>query len=299
MRRSAAELRMVRRLLHRHWRRLVLLAIVAVGLAVGARLLTQANEEANEASEIEANLARRGVTDEAERDLAAALRDQEITADAAANVVAALRATFGAADLSDLDAALLLAAWEETDTTPHDSASRTLSQIANGLGVSREAFASFVRTVTNEVSTRQLPPRVTLAGFSEHAYEYNTACELVEGAPCPIDVVITLVSDRQQTEYEQWGHVDCLDAANAAHPGCLTFADCSGEYALALAAQAASNDDWETARALGHEPGSDGWEEWTAAGNEAVLATWDAHEACVTERYGEGVEAYKSLVFAR
>ena len=96
------------------------------------------------------------------------------------------------------------------------------------------------------------------------------------------------------------GHVDCGLYANAAHPGCVTFADCAGEYALALAAQDASNDDWATAEALGHEIGSAGWEEWTAAGNEAALVTWQAHEACVADRYGEDpVDALKALVLAR
>ena len=138
-----------------------------------------------------------------------------------------------------------------------------------------------------------------LAGLSEHAYEYDGACEYVEGAACPLDVVVDLVSDRQQAEYEKWGHVDCLLDVNAAHPGCVTFADCASEYALALAAQDASNDDWATAEDLGHEVGSDGWEEWTAAGNEAADSTWEAHETCITERYGEGIEDYKALVLAR
>ncbi len=295
---SETEPRTVRRLLQRHWRRLVLIAVVVVGLVVGARLLAQANEEANRASEIKAGLVRRGVTGEGERDLAAALRGEGISADAAVGVGAALRATFGGADLSDLEAAGLLAAWEESDTAPHDSASRTLSQIGSGLGATRAGFAAFARTVTNEVAERELPPAVVLAGLSEHAYEYDGACELVEGAACPLDVVVDLVGDRQQADYEQWGHVDCLADGNAAHPGCVTFADCASEYALVLAAQAASDDDWATADALGHEIGSDGWQEWTTAGNEAVNSAREAHETCITERYGEGTGAYKALVLA-
>ena len=148
----------------------MLIAVVVIGLVVGARLLTQASDAADRASEIEVGLNRRlgRTAGEEERDLAAALREASISADAAASVVAALRATFGAADLSDLEAAGLLAAWEESDTAPHDSASRTLSQIGNGLGVTREGFADFVRNVTNEVFERQLPPAVILAGLFEH-----------------------------------------------------------------------------------------------------------------------------------
>ena len=105
--------------------------------------------------------------------------------------------------------------------------------------------------------------------------------------------------DRQQADYEQWGHVDCGPYINAAHPGCATFADCANEYAAALAAQDAELDAWETAMALGHERGSAGWEEWTAAVDEAAQSTWATHESCIAERYGEGVDAYKALVLAR
>ena len=287
------------RLLGRYWRRIVLILVVVVAVIVVARTLEQRSEEANSASEIEVGLLRRGVTGEAEQELAAALRGEGISAESAASVVHSLLVTFGGADLSDLEVARLLAAWEDSDTAPHDDASRVLTQVADGLGVTREGLAGFVRSAAGEVYEREVPPAVILAGLSEHAYEYDGACELVEGASCPLEVVIEFVADRQQAEYEQWGHVDCGLEANAAHPGCVTFADCAGEYAVALAAQDASNDDWETAKALGHEPGSAGWEEWTAAGNDAVLSTWEAHESCIAERYGEGVDAFKALVLAR
>ena len=287
----------VRRLLHRHRWRLVVIAVVVVGLVVGARLLTQASEAADRASEIEASLGRRGVTGAGERDLATALIEQGVSVDAASSVVAALRVDFGGADLADLEAAQLLAAWEEAAP----GAAGVLGGVgAHQLGVTREGLADFVRTVTSEQRQRQLPSAVILAGLSEHVIEYRSACEYVEGAPCPLDVVLDLVADRQQADYEQWGHVDCGLYANAAHPGCVAFADCASDYALALAAQDASNDDWATAEALGHEIGSAGWEEWTAAGNEAALVTWQAHEACVADRYGEDpVDALKALVLAR
>ncbi len=289
----------VRRLLHRHRWRLVVIAVVVVGLVVGERLLTQASEAADRASEIEVSMARGGVTGAGARDLATALIEQGVSVDAASSVVAALRVDFGGADLADLEAAHLLAAWEEA--APGVGAARVLGKVgAHQLGVTREGLADFVRAVTSEQRQRQLPPAVVLAGLSEHVIEYRSACEHVEGAPCPLDVVLDLVADRQQADYEQWGHVDCGLYANAAHPGCVTFADCASEYALALAAQDASNDDWATAEALGHEIGSAGWEEWTAAGNEAALVTWEAHEACVNDRYGEDpVDALKALVLAR
>ena len=281
----------------------MVIAVVVVGLVVGARLLTQFSEAADRASEIEVSMGRGGVTGAGARDLATALIEQGVSVDAAGSVAAELRANFGGADLGDLEAPHLLAAWEEA--APSAGAARVLGKVgAYQLGVTREGLADFVRTVASEQSRRQLPPAVILAGLSEHVIDYRAACEYVEGAPCPLDVVLDLVtttsrSDRQQADYEQWGHIDCDLDANAAHPGCVPFADCAGEYALALAAQDASNDDWATAEALGHEIGSAGWEEWTAAGNEAELVTWEAHEACVADRYGEGVDAFKALMLKR
>ena len=191
----------VRRLLHRHRWRLVVIAVVVVGLVVGARLLTQASEAADRASEIEASLGRRGVTGAGERDLATALIEQGVSVDAASSVVAALRVDFGGADLADLEAAQLLAAWEEAAP----GAAGVLGGVgAHQLGVTREGLADFVRTVTGEQRRRQLPPAVILAGLSEHVIEYRSACEYVEGAPCPLDVVLDLVADRQQADYEQW-----------------------------------------------------------------------------------------------
>lgn len=291
----------VRRLLHRHRWRLVVIAVVVVGLVVGARLLTQASEAADRASEIEASLARRigNRPGAGERDLATALIEQGVSVDAASSVVAEMRADFGGADLADLEAAHLLAAWEEA--APGAGAARVLGKVGfYQLGVTREGLADFVRTVTSEQRQRQLPPAVILAGLSEHVIDYSAACEYVEGTPCPLDVVLDLVADRQQADYEQWDHVDCDLYANAAHRGCVAFADCASDYALALAAQDASNDDWATAEALGHEIGSAGWEEWTAAGNEAALVASEAHEACIAERYGEDpIDALKALVLKR
>ena len=79
----------------------------------------------------------------------------------------------------------------------------------------------------------------------------------------------------------------------------MTFAACADEYALVLAAEDADLDAWETATGLGHEPGSAGWEEWTAATSETALSSWEDHETCIAERYGEGIDAYKALVLAR
>ena len=179
----------VRRLLHRHRWRLVVIAVVVVGLVVGARLLTQASEAANRASEIETSLARRGVTGAGAQNLATALVEQGVSVDAASSVVAELRADFGGADLADLEAAQMLAAWEEA--APGAGAARVLGKVgAHQLGVTREGLADFVRTVTSEQRRRQLPPAVILAGLSEHVIEYRSACEYVEGAPCPLDAVL-------------------------------------------------------------------------------------------------------------
>ena len=119
-------------------------------------------------------------------------------------------------------------------------------------------------------------------------------------SPTPLrHVVPHLIGLRQQADYEQWGHIDCRLHMNAAHPACTTFADCANEYALVLATRDADLDAQNTARALGHEPGSAGWEEWTATTNETALSSWEAHETCIDERYGEGADAYKALVLAR
>ena len=198
----------VRRLLHRHRWRLVVIAVVVVGLGVdagqrggeqglGERLLTQATEAADRASEIEVSMARGGVTGAGARDLTTALVEQGVSVDAASSVAAALRVDFGGADLADLEAAQMLAAWEEA--APGVGAAVVLGKVgAHQLGVTREGLADFVRTVTSEQRRRQLPPAVVLAGLSEHVIEYRSACEYVEGAPCPLDVVLDLVADRQQ-----------------------------------------------------------------------------------------------------
>ena len=108
----------VRRLLHRHRWRLVVIAVVVVGLVVGARLLTQFSEAADRASEIEASMGRGGVTGDGARDLATALIEQGVSVDAAGSALAALRADFGGADLGDLEAAHLLAATATSTRTP-------------------------------------------------------------------------------------------------------------------------------------------------------------------------------------
>lgn len=289
-------------LLQRHWRKLAVGALVVIGLVVGARLLTEASEEANRASEIEVGFMRElgRAPVEAEQDLAGALIEQGVSAEVAISVVAALGIRDGGGDLGDLEAAQWLVAWEEVDTAPHDDASRVLVGEADRLGVTREGLADFVRAVTGEQQQRQLPPAVVLAGLSEHTFDYSFACELVENSPCPHDVVIDLVLDRQQADYQQWGHVDCFAKANAAHPGCVTYSDCAGEYAVLLAALDESNADWATAEALGHEIGSDAWNEWTAASGETVDAAEEAHETCIDEHYGEDpIDAVKALVLNR
>ena len=136
-------------------------------------------------------------------------------------------------------------------------------------------------------------------GLREHGLEYARGLRTCRTGTVPVDVVVQLALDRQQADYEQWGYTDCRLDVNAAHPGCLTFAECADEYAAVLAAQDAEMDAWETATALGHEPGSAGWEEWTAATSETALSSWEAHETCIAERYGEGIDAYEALVLAR
>ena len=177
--------------------------------------------------------------------------------------------------------------------------SRDLVMAAEHLEIDGDGLWGFLDLVTQEGIDRQLPPEVLASGLSEHGLEYATSCELVEQRPCPVDVVVHLTLDRQQADYTQWGHVDCRSDNNIAHPGCLTFADCADEHAAALAAEDANFEASETARSLGHEPGSASWDEWTAATNEAALSSWEAHETCVSERYGDGMDAYKALVLER
>lgn len=298
MKPAEPEPRTLRRWLLRRWPKLLAIAVVVIGVVVAARLLTQANEEANRASEVEVALRRSGLDQAAagERDLAAALIEQGVSAEAAVGVVAALRNHGEGVRIGDSEAAQQLAAWEETET----GASGALIVEARNLSVTHEGLADFVRAVTAEQQQRQLPPAVVLAGLSEHAIEYAAACELVEGSPCPHDVVLDFVLDRQQVEYERWGHVDCRVKVNAAHPGCVTYADCADEYAVLIAALDALTDDLATAESLGHEIGSDGWEEWTAVSNAAAATAEEAHESCIAERYGEDpIQAMKALVLAR
>ena len=110
-------------------------------------------------TEIETSLARRigNRPGAGERDLATALIEQGVSVDAARSVVAELGADSGGVDLAGLEAAQLLAAWEEA--APGAGAARVLGKVGfYQLGVTREGLADFVRTVTSEQRRRQLPP---------------------------------------------------------------------------------------------------------------------------------------------
>ncbi|MCY3925858.1 MAG: hypothetical protein OXG52_10215 [bacterium] len=241
-----------------------------------------------------------GSTSEGAYELLEALLSEGISTQSAVNVIAALEATFGSSDLGDLEEALLLAAFEESDEEIDGDASRVLSQIGNGLGVGPEGLGDYLRVVSDEVLERRIPPGVVVAGLSEHGYEYAAACELVEGRPCPIDVVVRLVTARQQGDYDQWSHVDCRLDRNIAHPGCVTFADCAAEYALVIAADDAFLEATQTANDLGHDLGTDGWQNWTAEAADSADQASEAHERCIDERYGvDIIEAYKALVLTR
>ena len=275
---------------------LVVLAVLAV---LAALRLTQSISDADTAEQVEADLRRHtgGGAGEDAYDLAQTLIAEGVPHEEAVDVAAAL-SYLGGDVLDDLRTARLLAVFEQnapTDAIP----SRDLVRVAEQLEVASDGLWSFLNLVVQESFERETPADVMVEGLREHGLEYATGCELVEQAPCPVDVVVQLALDRQQADYEQWGYTDCRLDANAAHPGCLTFAACADEYAVVLAAQDADLDAWETARALGHEPGSAGWEEWTAATNETAQSSWAAHETCIAERYGEGIDAYKALVLAR
>ena len=214
--------------------------------------------------------------------------------------VAATLSYVGGDVLEDLPTARLLAVIEQNASTTGANPSRDIVRVAEQLEVDSEGLWSFLNLVIQESIERQMPADVTVDGLHEHGFEYAFGCEVLEREPCPVDVVVELVLDRQKAEYEQFGRIDCRLRTNAAHPGCLTFAECAAEYAAVLESQDAELDAWETARALGHEPGSAGWEEWTAATYETFESNWEAHETCITERYGiDANDAYKALVLAR
>ena len=276
----------------RRWLVVLVVVVVVVGVVVAVRLLTDSNASRNEAEQLTADLARRtgGRAGEDAHELAQALIEEGVPMSDAVNIVA-----LGDDVLADPRTAWVLARFEQN--APADAfPSRDLVMAARDLEVGGDRLWAFLDLVTQEGIDRQLPPEVLASGLREHGLEYATSCELVEQRPCPVDVAVLLTLDRQQADYEQWGHVDCRSDNNIAHPGCLTFADCADEYAAALAAQDADFGASETARSLGHEPGSASWDEWTAATNEAALSSREAHDTCVSERYGDGLDAYKALV---
>ena len=228
--------------------------------------------------------------------LAQRLMEEGVPYEEAVDVAATL-SYLGGYVLEDLPTARLLAVIEQNASTTEANPSRDIVRVAEQLEVDSEGLWSFLNLVIQESIERQMPADVTVEGLHEHGVEYAFGCELVEREPCPVGVVVELVLDRQQAEYEQFGRIDCRLRTNATHPGCLTFAECAAEYAAVLEAQDTDLDAWETARTLGHEPGSAGWEEWTAATYETFESSWEAHETCITERYG--IDAYKALVLAR
>ena len=174
-----------------------------------------------------------------------------------------------------------------------------LESVAEQLEVVDDGLWVFLKLVVQESDERQMPLDATVAGLSEHGIAYATGCEQVEQTRCPFGVVVQLALERQQADYERWGLVDCRLDTNAAHPGCVTFANCADEYASMLAAQDDAHDARQIATALGHEPDSGGWEEWTAAVNATAQTSREAHEVCIAENYGEGIDAYKTLVLTQ
>ena len=268
---------------------LVLLAVLAV---VAVRWLDQVND----AQELERDLRIHtgGSAGEDAYDLAHTLIEAGVSQEDAVDVAAALNYVGG--DLrGDLSVARLLAVFEQAshgDARP----STDLMVVAEQLEVDSDGLRGFLNLVIQESIDRQVPVDVMAAGLYEHGFEYAHGCEVVERAPCSVEVVVELTLDRQHSDYERWGYTDCRLDTNVAHPGCLTFPDCADEYAFVHAAQDAEIEAWERARALGHEPGSAGWEEWTGAVSGSAQSSWDAHASCVAERYGEGNDAYKALV---
>lgn len=275
--------------------KVVILALLVVGVVGALLLVGRIFEDAATSEQLEVDLRRRtgGRASEDAYDLAQTLIAEGVPREEAVGIVA-----FGGAVVDDPRTARLLAVFEQNasaDARP----SLDLVLAADSLGVDGNGLWGFLNLVAQEGTKRQLPAEPLAAGLFEHGIEYATGCELVEQAPCPVEVVVQLVLDRQQDDYEQWGHVDCHLDENTAHPGCVTFPDCADEYASVLAAQDADLDASETAMALGHERGSAGWAEWTAATNQAALSSWETHETCIGERYGDGIDAYKTLVLAR
>jgi len=277
----------------RHRRLLVLVLVV---LAVVALVRLEERIGYRQQVERELRLHRGREAGEDAFNLARALMGEGVPYEEAVDVAALMSNLSG--DLrDDLPTARLLAVIEQSAPTTEANPSRDLVKVAEQLDVDSGGLRSFLDLVVEEGIERQMPADVAVAGLHKHGVEYAFGCELVEREPCPVDVVVELVLDRQQADFERFGRIDCRLGTNFAHPGCVTFADCAAEYSVVLDTHDAESDAWKTARALGYEPGSAGWEEWTAATTEMAERSWEGHETCVTERYG--VEPYLALVLAK
>ena len=272
--------------------------LLVVGIVVALRLVAGVSEDINAAEEVERDLRLRtgGTAGEDAYELARLLIAEGTPREEAVNVAGTL-SYLGADALKDMRTARLLAQFEQSASAK--GASRDLVKAAQQMEVDRDGLWSFLNLVAQEGTERQMPVEQWGAALREHEPEYAEGCAIVERSPCPVEVVVGLVLDRQQADYRQWGHVDCRRSMNTAHPGCVTFADCADEFGWALAASVTNLDARETATALGHEPGSAGFEEWTALTGEAARSASEAHEACISERYGEGNDAYRALVLPR
>lgn len=277
------------------WFKLLLILLVVVA-AVG---LNRWVEEMYETEELERDLrihTSRGA-DEDSLKLTRALIAEGVARADAVDVAATLSYVDGDSG-GDMSMARLLAVFEQS--APEDARPSTdLMRVAEQLGVDSDGLWGFLNLIIQESFDRQVPADVMASGLHEHGFEYAYGCELVEQTPCPVEAVVELTLDRQHSDYERWGHTDCRLDTNVAHPGCLTFPDCADAYALARSAHDAEIDAWERAQALGHEPGSAGWKEWTKTASETAESSWEAHESCISERYGEGEDAYKALVIGR
>ena len=279
---------------HGRWLVPILVAL-AVLAAVRAVDWAQSNEDVQQL-ERDLSLHTGREAEEDSRSLARTLIGEGVPHEEAVDVAATLN-YFGSDVLDYLPTARLLAAIEQSAPTTNVNPSRDVVRVAEQLEVDSEGLWSFLNLVVQESIERQMPADVTVEGLRVHGVEYAFGCELVEQEPCPVDVVVELVLDRQQGDYEQFGRIDCRLGTNAAHPACLAFADCAVEYAVVLDTHEAELDVWKTAEALGHEFGSAGWKEWTAATTGMAEWSWEAHETCITERYG--VDPHKALVLAR
>lgn len=242
---------------------MLLLLLLVAGLVVSGRLLMQFNESRATDEQVERDLRLRtgGKAGEDAYELARLLIAEGVPLGEAVDVAATL-SFLGSGALADLETARLLARFEQ-DASADARPSSDLVGVAEQLEVGGDGLRSFVNQVSREATERQMPVEPLMAGLQEHGLEYAVGCELAEQQPCPVDMTVQLALDRQQADYEQWGHVDCRAADNIAHPACLTFPDCAAEYALWLA---------------GHD---------------------EVHETCIANRYGEGIDAYKALVLER